>query len=42
MDKTEALRLNKGNFDAFMQLSELFRNDLLCGEKTLRGHCITL
>ena len=28
MDKTEALRLNKGNFDAFMQLSELSRNDL--------------
>ena len=28
MDKTEALRLNKGNFDAFMQLSKLLRNDL--------------
>lgn len=28
MDKTEALRLNKGNFDAFMQLSELSRSDL--------------
>ena len=28
MDKTEALHLNKGNFDAFMQLSELSRNDL--------------
>ena len=28
MDKTEALRLNKGNFDGFMQLSELSRNDL--------------
>ena len=28
LDKTEALRLNKGNFDAFMQLSELLRNDL--------------
>ena len=28
MDKTEALRLNKGNFDAFMQLSELSCNDL--------------
>ena len=28
MDKTEALHLNKGNFDAFMQLSELSRSDL--------------
>ena len=28
MDKIEALRLNKGNFDAFMQLSELSRSDL--------------
>ncbi|PFX20474.1 hypothetical protein AWC38_SpisGene15072 [Stylophora pistillata] len=28
MDKTEALGLNKGNFDAFMQLSELTRSDL--------------
>ena len=28
MDKTEALRLNKGNFDAFMQLSELSCCDL--------------
>ena len=28
MDKTEAFRLNKGNFDAFMQLSELSRSDL--------------
>ena len=28
MDKTEALRLNRGKFDAFMQLSELCRNDL--------------
>ena len=28
MDKTEALRLNKGNFDAFMHLSELSRSDL--------------
>ena len=28
MDKTEALHLNKGNFDGFMQLSELFRDDL--------------
>ena len=27
MDKTEALRLNKGNFDAFIQLSELSRSD---------------
>jgi len=26
MDKTEALQLNKGNFDAFMQLSELSRS----------------
>ena len=28
MDKTEALHLNKGNFDAVMQLSELSRSDL--------------
>ena len=28
VDKTEVLRLKKGNFDAFMQLSELSRNDL--------------
>ena len=28
MDKTEALRLNKGNFVEFMQLSELSRSDL--------------
>ena len=28
MDKTEALHLNKCNFDAFMQLSELSRSDL--------------
>lgn len=28
MDKTEALPLNKGNFDGLMQLSELSRNDL--------------
>jgi len=27
MDKTEALRLNKGNFDAFILLSELSRSD---------------
>ena len=40
MDKTEALRLNKGNFDAFMQLSELSRSDLHWWVK--QGHCITL
>ena len=28
MDKTEALRLNKGSFDAFMSLSEFSRSDL--------------
>jgi len=28
MDKTEVLQLNKGNFDAFMELSELSRSDL--------------
>lgn len=28
MDKTEALHLNNGNFDGFMQLSELSCNDL--------------
>ena len=28
MDKTGALRLNKGNFDAFMSVSELSRSDL--------------
>jgi len=28
MDKIEALRLNKGNFDAFIQLPELSRSGL--------------
>ena len=33
MNKTEALRLNKGNFDAFMQLSELLRKRSAVVEK---------
>ena len=37
MDKTEALRLNKVNFDAFMQLSELFRNDLPWWKNSVRS-----
>ena len=37
MDKTKALRLNKGNFDAFMQLSELFRNDLQWWKNSARS-----
>ena len=37
MDKTAALRLNKGNFDAFMQLSELLRNDLQWWKNSARS-----
>ena len=36
-NKTEALRLNKGNFDAFMQLSELLRNDLQWWKNSARS-----